>query len=194
MTRPLRVVALDLGLANAGIAVTHDQVGEPRLACRTVSPRKRPSTTLIDHERLHEIIAAIQAAVRCEPDLVVIERPFQRDGQGDTSVRLGEVHGSVKHWLWSRRFPYVDVHQSHVKQYATGNGGAKKDVVMAEVIARYGRFLHVHTDHEADAVSLLMQALDAYRQDLPDGQKLPEVPAGHRKAVGRTVWPELANS
>lgn len=194
MTRPLRIVALDLGLANAGIAVTHDQVGEPRLSCRTVSPRKRPSATVMDHQRAHEIIGAVQAAVKCGPDLVVVEKPLQVAGQGDTSVRLGEIHGAIKHYLWAHKILYVDVNVVHVKQYATGKGNAQKRDVLAAMIARYGQLLHIHTDHEADATSLLMQALDAYGSTLPDGRPLPEIPAAHRKAVTATNWPELINS
>jgi crossover junction endodeoxyribonuclease RuvC len=183
--RPLRLVALDLSLTATGIAVTHDQACEPRLSCRTVTPRKRPSETTIDHVRLHETICAVQAAVKCRPDLVVIERPLQIEGKGDTSVRLGELHGPIKHWLWSRQIPYVDVHLTHVKQYATGAGNADKPTVLAAVIATYGRLLHVGTHDEADAVSLLASALDHY------GQALAEVPASHRKALAGTQWPDL---
>jgi len=192
MIRPLRVVALDLSLTATGIAVTHDQVGEPRLSCRTVTPRKRPSPTVMDHQRLHEIFSAVQAAVQCQPDLVVIEKPLQVAAQGDTSVRLGELHGLIKQWLWSRRIPYVDVNLTHVKQYAAGSGNAKKPDVLAAVIARYGRLLHVQTFDEADAVSLLAQALDAYGQPLttPDGHEIP-VPDHCRKALAGTQWPDL---
>lgn len=183
--RPLRLVALDLGLAHAGIAVTHDQVGEPRLSCRTVSPRKRPSPTVMDHQRAKEIIDSIIVALRCKPDLVVVEKPLQIAGQGDTSVRLGEIHGAIKHYLFSKGVLYVDVNLVHVKQYATGRGNAQKREVLEAVIARYGSLLHVHTDHEADAVSLLAQALDHY------GQPLADVPSNHAKAVYGTDWPEL---
>lgn len=185
MSAPLRVVALDLGLAHTGIAVTHDQAEQPRLSCRTVSPRRRPTRTVIDHERLHETIGAIQGAVRCNPDLVVVEKPLQVAGQGDTSVRLGELHGAIKHWLWAKKLTYVDVNLVHVKQYATGKGNAQKREVLEAVIARYGSLLHVHTDHEADAVSLLAQALHAY------GRQLAEVPAQNAKAVTGTDWPDL---
>jgi crossover junction endodeoxyribonuclease RuvC len=185
MIRPLRAVALDLSLTATGIAVTHDSAGEPRLSCLTVTPRKRPSETVIDHQRLHETICAVQAAVKFGPDLVVIEKPLQVARKGDTSVRLGELHGPVKHWLWSRRIRYVDVNLVHVKQYATGNGGADKPAVLAAIIARYGRLLHVGTHDEADAVSLLAMALDAY------GQSLAPVTAQQGVAVGKVSWPEL---
>lgn len=194
MIRPLRVAALDLSLTATGIAVTHDQVGEPRLACRTITPRRRPSRTAIDHVRLHETFEAIAAAVKFGPDVVVVEWLPQFTGHGDAGLRLAELHGAIKHWLFSRKLTYVDVRPVHLKQYATGKGNATKQEVREAVTARYGRYLHIHTEDEADAVALLMAGLDAYGSQLPDGSELPAVPAVNRKAVTATAWPELVNS
>jgi crossover junction endodeoxyribonuclease RuvC len=185
---PLRVVALDLSLTATGMAVTHDQVGEPRLSCRTVSPRRRPTRTVIDHQRLHETFAAIAAVVQCRPDLVVIEWLPQLAGHGGVALRLAELHGAIKHWLWSRRLVYVDVNPVHLKQYATGKGNASKTEVREQVTARYGRLLHIGTEDEADATALLAMALHAY------GQPLADVPPHHAKAVAATDWPEIPNS
>ena len=184
--RPLRIIALDLSLTGTGIAATHTRLGEPRLWCTTVAPRRRPSETAIDHGRLHEIITRITILAAMQPDLVVIERPLQRSGQGETSIRLAELHGAIKHWLWCRQIKYVDVNLAKVKTYATGNGGAKKHEVQAAVTATYGRLLHISTDDEADAVTLLAMALDAH------GQALAEVPDSHRRALAGIVWPALA--
>lgn len=185
MSRPLRVVALDLSLTATGIAVTHDQVGEPRLSCRTVSPRRRPSATAIDHVRLHETFGAIAAAVKCKPDLVVIEWLPQFTGHGSATLRLAELHGATKHWLWAQGHTYLDVLPNHLKQYATGRGNANKADVRVAVTARYGRLLHIGSEDEADATALLAMTLDAY------GQPLAEVPAGPRKAIAATSWPDL---
>lgn len=188
MMRPLRLVALDLSLTGTGIAATHASTGEPRLWCTTIAPRRCPSETTIDHARLHAIITAIMSAVRCGPDLVVIEKPLQRPGQGDTSIRLAELHGPVKHWLWTRKIPYVDVNLTHVKQYATGSGNADKDLVRTSITATYGRLLHIGDHNQADAVSLLAMALDAL------GQPLAAVPDTHRRAVRAVKWPAIAAS
>jgi len=185
VTAPLRVVALDLSLTATGIATTHDSAGEPRLACRTVTPRKYPSATQIDHRRLKETIDAVTGAVRCRPDLVVVEWLPQFDGKGDTSLRLAELHGAIKHWLWSHDVLYVDVLPPHLKQYATGSGNAKKRDVREAVTARYGRLLHIGTDDEADAVTLLAMALDAY------GQSLVAVNGTYGRALAAVKWPEL---
>lgn len=185
MTRPMRVVALDLSLTGTGIAVTHDQVGEPRLSCRTVSPRRRPTDNIIDHVRLHETFQAVAAALACGPDLVVVEFLPHVAGTGGAPLRLAELHGALKHWMWSKRFRYVDVEPQHVKTYATGNGNAKKELVRAEITARYGGLLHIGSTDEADATALLTLALDAY------GRPLAEVPSKNRTALAKVKWPQL---
>lgn len=182
---PLRVVALDLSLTATGIATTHDQVGEPRLSCRTVTPRRRPTDTVIDHIRLHETFQAVAATLGCRPDLVVVEFLPAVRGTGGVPLRLAELHGALKHWMWSRGHRYTDVETQHLKTYATGRGNAQKEDVRAEVTARYGGRLHIGTTDEADAVALLALALDAY------GQPLADVPAANRAAVGRVTWPDL---
>ena len=185
MIRPLRVVALDLSLTATGIAVTHDQVGEPRLSCRTVTPRKRPSETAIDHVRLHETFQSIAAAVACRPDLVVVEWLPQFTGHGDATLRLAELHGALKHWLWSKGHRYGDGKPPHLKQYATGKGNATKTEVREAVTARYGRWLHVGTEDEADAVTLLAMGLHQY------GQPLVMPPDTNCRGLKGVRWPEL---
>lgn len=187
MIRPLRVVTLDLSLTATGIAVTHDQLGEPRLACRTITPRRRPTAVAIDHERLHETFAAIAAAVQSKPDIVVVEWLPQFQGHGDASLRLAELHGATKHWLWAKGHRYVDVKPTHLQQYATGKGRASKQEVREAITSRYGRLLHIGTEDEADAVSLLASALDWYGTPL-GGITVPPL---NRKALAGTRWPDL---
>jgi len=190
--RALNLVALDLSLTATGIAVTHDQVGEPRLACRTITPRRRPTQTVIDHARLHETFQAVAATLACQPHLVVIEFLPRVSGTGGTPLRLAELHGALKHYLWAKGHRYVDVEPQHLKTYATGNGNAKKELVRQEVTARYGGRVHIGSTDEADALALLALALDGYGQPITDraGRDIV-VPAKNREAVGKVAWPDL---
>lgn len=184
--RPLRVVALDLSLRATGLAVTHDQLGEPRLSCRTITPPRSPSNpNVIDHPRLHQTFGALAAALACKPDLVVVEFLPLFVGKGDSTLRLAELHGALKHFMWSKGHRYVDVQPAHLKQYATGKGNATKVQVREAVTARYGSLLHIGSEDEADAVTLLALALDAY------GQSLAPVTAIQGRAVSAVTWPEL---
>ncbi len=186
--RPLRVLALDLSLRATGLAVTHDQVGEPRLSCRTITPpRSASSTTAIDHPRLHQTFAAMAAALACKPDLVVIEWLPQFTGHGDATLRLAELHGALKHFLYAKGHRYVDVKPAHLKTWATGKGNATKVAVREAITARYGSHLHVGSEDEADAVALLTMALHAFGQ--PIG---PTPPQANLLAVRKTDWPTLS--
>ena len=203
MIRPLRLLAVDMGIANAGLATTHDQLGEPRLSCRTITPRKRPSTTLMDHWRAKETIDAIISAtgyrpgltVWRKPDLVLIESPINADGTGDVPIRLAEIHGAVKHWVFAHGIPYVDVHLTKPKIYAVDHGGAKKPDVLAAVIAQYGSLLSVGSYDAADATSMLFMGLDYYGSQVMSPQgvwvDIPPVPDRHRRALAGVEWPAL---
>lgn len=203
MIRPLRLLAVDMGIANAGLATTHDQLGGPRLSCRTITPRKRPSATLMDHWRAKETIDAIVAATGYrpglttwrKPDLVLIESPINADGTGDMPIRLAEIHGAVKHWVFSHGIPYVDVHLTKPKIYAVDNGGAKKPAVLRAAIERYGSLLHIGSYDAADATEMLFMGLDQYGSQVtnPRGElvDIPRVPVSHRRALAGVAWPEL---
>lgn len=188
----LRIVGLDLSLTATGIAVTHDQLGTPWPACRTVSPRKRPSVNIIDHQRLHETFQAVAASMACNPDLVVIEFLPHVQGTGGVPLRLAELHGALKHWLFAHGHRYVDVEPQHLKTWATGNGNAKKELVRADITARYGGRLHIGSTDEADSVAAMTLGLAAYGQPLMDrdGSEI-SVPVKNRAAIGRVRWPEL---
>jgi crossover junction endodeoxyribonuclease RuvC len=187
VSAPLRIVALDLSLRATGLATTHDSNGEPRLSCRTIAPPKLPADTQMNHRRVKATIDAVTGALRCKPDLVVIEWLPQFDGKGDTSLRLAELHGALKHYLWAKGHLYVDVMPNHLKQYATGNGNASKQQVREAITARFGSLLHIGTEDEADAVCLLAMALDAY------GQRLGPTPTTPNQGRGTVAvkWPQL---
>lgn len=184
----LRFVALDLSLSATGVAWTHNHYGEPRIGCRTVhTARTRHGVTDIDHQRLHTILTDISAAVLCKPHLVVIEWLPSFDGKGDTSLRLAELHGVVKHWLYSKKLRYLDVRPPELKIWATGNGNANKTAVKESVIATYGGLCHIGDDNAADALALLSMACRVYRR--------PLAPVTNQKQIRGLVgvqWPDLA--
>lgn len=177
----LRIVALDLALTATGIAATHLHTGVQRLNARTVYAGARGG-----HDRIQHHLLDVAAAVKHRPHLVVIEGLPLYAGKGDVTIRLAELHGVVKHWLWNKGIAYVDIEPASAKIYATGNGNATKYDVLSAVIAEYGRTLHVGTDHEADALAMLSLALHNY------GEPLSEVLNPRRtRALQGVQWPRL---
>lgn len=177
----LRIVALDLALTATGIAATHLHTGVQRLNARTVYAGARSG-----HDRIQHHLLDVAAAVKHRPHLVAIESTYMGVAKGDVPLRLAELHGVIRHWLWSRQIPYVLVETQQLKIYATGKGGGiEKKAVIEAVIAEYGRRLHVGTEHEADALALLALVLDAY------GEPLTQVLNPLRRRAVDTLLPDL---
>jgi crossover junction endodeoxyribonuclease RuvC len=190
MIRPLRAIGLDLSLAKTGLAATHSSTGEPRLFTETIHvDRSAKLANIIDHARLRQIYHRIFKAVECRPDIVAIEKPLLVAGKGDTSIRLAELHGLVKCWLFEHNIPYVDIDPNHVKQYATGSGGATKEAVLASMRSHCSalgdRRPFIGDDNAADAMSCLSMVLDAL------GQPLFTVPEKHRGPLAALKLPQL---
>lgn len=181
----MRALALDLSLAACGLAGTHDHRGVEGLWTRTeYTARTTPKG--IDHKRIDRVLVAVATALKAKPDLVTVEwLPLYGD-HGAESLRLAELHGVIVHGLlYQRHIPYVYVKPVHLKQYATGSGKATKTAVREQIIARYGRMVHVGDDNAADAMSLLALTLHAY------GQPLAQVPPAHLPALQAVTWPVL---
>lgn len=177
MTFPHRIAGLDLSLTGTGIATLN--AGD--ITTRTIDGKR-----LDGHRRLQTILTAV-GELR-DYNLVVVENTFVA-GSGTTTLRLAELHGLVKHWLWLRNIPYVLVNNVHVKQYALGKGsgaGTDKDAVLLAVERRYGLLASVADNNQADALVLLAMALDHY------GAPLVGMPETHRRALAKVQgWPDL---
>lgn len=186
----IKALALDLSLSASGIARTHASNGERRLSCYSLPTSRTPGkATVMDHRRVHRVLGEVVKAVKAGLDVAAIEWLPQFEGHGDASLRLAELGAVVRHYLWGKGVPYVDIQPGHLKIYATGTGNATKEDVAAAVVARYGRLTNVNPrDHDAcDALTLLGMLLDGMGQPLPGA-----VPDTCRRALNGYTWPALA--
>jgi Holliday junction resolvasome RuvABC endonuclease subunit len=163
-----RVVGLDLSLTATGVAC---DVGESTIAPKTRGMR-----------RLYDILTAVLDVCSLGVDLVVVEG--YAFASATASYQLGELGGVVRLALWLEGVPVVVVSPSTLKKWATGNGGAKKEAVLAAAIRRLG---YSGSDHnQADAMWLRAGALDHY------GFAMCAMPGEQRAALDKVDWPELA--
>lgn len=184
----LRLVGLDLSLAATGLAATHNHHGEPGLLARTVhTARTAHGATDMDHTRVHAVLADVAAACKARPHLVVIEWLPLFEGKGAASLRLAELHGVIKHWLFVQRIPYVDVRPPDLKIWATGNGNATKVAVLEQVTATYGQLVHIDGYDQADALTLVTMAAAAYGQPLARVTRVQQT-----RALSSVKWPTLS--
>jgi crossover junction endodeoxyribonuclease RuvC len=180
------IAGLDLSLTGTGIATfTHGNVAVQTID-GTLSRRKDEDPVDAAHKRLQTILTAVGDLRHF--DLVLIEDVF-RGVKGDTALRLAELHGLVKHWLWLRGIPYVLVNNTAIKQYAVGKGSGPdtgKDPVLLAVERRYGHLVAVGDNNQADALLLVAIGLDHY------GVPLVGVPETYKRALVKvTGWPAL---
>jgi crossover junction endodeoxyribonuclease RuvC len=181
----LRLLALDLSLSATGLASTYTHRGEPALNATTIHTR-RYAPEGIDHRRIHAVYTAVKPFLDRKPHLVIIEWLPQFDGHGDATLRLAELHGVIRHYLWVNQVPVVDIRPTYLQMYATGSGRAQKTKVREEVTARFGRLVHIGDDNQADAVAMLAATLDHF------GLPLAPVPDHHRRALTGVRWPDIS--
>lgn len=164
----MNVVGLDLSTKRIGFAAADGQL----LSISGHAGAEDP------YRRLHELTRELARAFRVRPpgpDLVVVE-DYALGAPGRLSlVRLGEIGGIVRTWLFEQDWPIVLVSPSSVKRFATGNGNADKAAMISRAIElgargnvnddeadafhlrRMGRAAHglegVLLDHELDAIA-----------------------------------------
>lgn len=154
------VGALDLALTKIGWAITRES-DSPWVG--VLRPRGRGIPRLEDGFR-----AAVAAMRGC--DLVVIEGYSYHSEYG--GEKLGEMGGVVRLGLWQMkpRPQIMEIAPKSLKKFATGNGNARKEQMVAAAKKRlgYGR----NSDDEADALWLIQAALHYY--GLPGAAPMPE--------------------
>lgn len=189
MDTKLRLVALDLSTTGTGVAWSCDHHGRESVGCRTVVSRwgaDRP------HDRIHDILSDIAAAVKCKPHLVVVEGGSY-GSSGNQVDQLAGLRWVVRHWLWSQKHRYVEVAPATVKVWATGSGATSgdnkvtKQAVREAITATYGRYCHIGDSNQADAVSMLTLASRAYGQPLAAVTDQKQT-----RALQSVQWPDLA--
>jgi Holliday junction resolvasome RuvABC endonuclease subunit len=126
----LTFIGLDLSLRSTGVAgVAADGTHWTR--------RITPAPGLVGMPRLVDIHSQVLAIVRACGDvpLIAIEDYAIRGGENIPIVELGAV---VRFALFLHQLPFVVVHPSKVKLYATGKGNADKVMVGEALRARHG--------------------------------------------------------
>lgn len=114
-------------------------------------------------------------------DLVVVEGYAY--GRANQAHQAGELGGVIRLALHEAAIPFVIVPPSSLKKLATGNGGAKKEAVLAAAIRRLG---YQGDDHnESDAMWLREAALQHY------GRSTVTLPAAHLAVLAKVDWPAL---
>lgn len=165
----MRVVGLDLSLNSTGIA---DETGAFVIS----------SLNLRGAARLKHVAGAIDRICRLgvKADVVVMEG-YSHDSKFQ-GPQLGELGGVVKVCLYQRGITYVSVPPKRLKKYATDNGNAGKDLMLAAAVREHPE---INNNNAADAYWLRHMGLAHYEQR-------DFIQPEYRRTVLQSIeWPEL---
>ncbi|WP_337798054.1 hypothetical protein [Mycobacteroides abscessus] len=127
------VVGLDLSLTGAGVAAIDLVTGELSTAVHR-SPAPKQDTIGAHVARHRALVDGLVAQVlACDPALVVVEGLKFSVKEADTSLsRRGFLWWAVAEGLHNGGAPILEVTPGQIKKLGTGNGGASKDMMVAE--------------------------------------------------------------
>lgn len=175
---PPRILALDLSLTATGFCAglcTDGALGD-------ISSGVHRTGHLRGHERIADIRRILIPMVR-NSGLVVIEG-YSFGSQGRAVFDIAELGGVIRHEIYLRYIPWIDIPPASLKKFATGKGNAKKIDMVIATRERFG-FTASTNDNECDAYLLWALAMQAY------GHPVAKAPALQAEVVARIAWPEI---
>lgn len=161
-----RVMGVDLSLTRTGIATRH--------GAEIIATSGHLDDTLAQRRQRISRIRAEVIGWCTNADLVVIEAPSYGSKGGSAHDRAG-LWWLVVSALMHRDIPVLDVSPKTRAKYATGNGNADKDEVLAAAVRRLP--IAVSNNNTADAAWLVAIGHDLY------GEALVQLPQTHRAAL-----------
>jgi crossover junction endodeoxyribonuclease RuvC len=171
-----RVMGLDLSLAGTGVATRVSTWRHKTKGQKTDGYPERLS-------RIQEVRAWVFDQFRqVAPRLVVIESMVPTPTQMLSLLDRAKLWWDVVEFLDGQRIAVAFVPPTTVKKYATGDGGCKKDEMIAAAYKRLP-FLEVGNADEADAAWLMAMGYDYLGNPVCD---LPQVQA---RALAGGIWP-----
>lgn len=192
MSASLRVVGIDPSLTSTGVATAAwslaGTAGVMVPDCIRVQSSGRAGASLPERSDRLAGLAARIAELASGADLVVIEGP----SMGSTAAKSASMHDRAGLW-WlvvdalrqdpSRPVLVAEVPPTIRAKYATGNGGAGKDAVLAAAVKRYPGW-DITGNDIADAVILTAMGCRHL------GHPIDSLPQIHLTAMAKVHWPE----
>ena len=169
----MRVVGLDLSLTATGVA---DKQGARVIRTGQMRGAERLKYIGAQVDR----ICAGKDYLEIKADIVVIEG-YAHDAKFG-GPQQGELGGVVKVCLYQRGIPYISIPPKRLKKFATNNGNAGKDQMIAAAVRMKPE---INNNNEADAYFLYLMGLAHYEQ------RDVIAPKFRAEVLKSIEWPEL---
>lgn len=179
----MRIMGIDPSVTCTGVSL-------PNTDTFAIKPRSKGDN------RLKEIADHIHiAAVGCQAELVVMEGLFGVY-KGEAARIIPMVHGAIRLELLRLPVPFLVLHPTSLKRFATGKPSASKTDMAVAALKRLGR--EYSTDDECDADWLRIAGRFAYGlsevTDLPGPysavDRILSMPQDQLSALVRTSGPK----
>lgn len=164
-------VGLDLSLTGTGIVVLNDgKIVKQQLIKSKPVPDGKP---IDEVKRIRKIVEQIEVITgEYKPTIAVIEGLAFMVRNATALVQLSALNYMTRAMLMDHNVPFVIVAPTSLKKFVTGNGAAKKDVMLIETFKRWG--VTILDDNECDAYALSQVGLALLGGNSKDTTKLQE--------------------
>lgn len=185
----MRIMGIDPSISSTGVSL-------PDASTVAIKPRSAGDL------RLSEIGNRVSAILKeANPDLVVIE-DLAGVYRGNSARIIPMLHGVLRDRLQLAGVPYVKLHPSTVKIFATGSGSADKDEMALAARRRLGRTYATNDECDADwcrvagRMAYGLGELTEYGTAGGDWLYIPADQLGFlrkTKSGEKIIWPKIGN-
>ena len=155
--KPIVSVGLDLSLVGTGVVILQDGRIVHQELVKSKPVGDKPTDELERIRKIVDDINKILIEIGLHYNIAVIEGLVFMVRNATALVQLSALNYMTRALLADRRIPFVIVAPTSLKKYVTGNGAAKKDVMMLETFKRWG--VTMVDDNICDAYSLAQVGL-----------------------------------
>lgn len=129
-------VGIDASFSGTGVIVINNEfkIIEQRL----IGTKRRDSIYDIE-ERMLYITKALECLLKYKKDIkLVLIEGISYGSTGDGAAQLAALNYFIRIFLLQNEIPYSDVSPSKLKQFVSGKGQSKKNMMLKEVYKRWG--------------------------------------------------------
>ncbi|MCE5316630.1 MAG: crossover junction endodeoxyribonuclease RuvC, partial [Parachlamydia sp.] len=143
------IMGIDPSITASGIVILEDG----KIIQAVTLPNRKDLGTI---SRVLDIVSVIEGLIRhYQPALIVIEG-FSYASKGrsvfDTAYLGYRIREELERLRIEKNIPWIEVPPTQLKQFATGQGNAKKEIILQQVYKRWG--VELHDNNQGDAFVL----------------------------------------
>jgi crossover junction endodeoxyribonuclease RuvC len=129
-------VGIDASFSGTGVIIINNEfkIIEQRL----IGTKKKDDIYDIEHRMLY-IVKALECLLKYKDDIkLVLIEGLSYGSTGDGAAQLAALNYFIRIFLLQNNIPYSDVSPNKLKQFASGKGQSKKNMMLKEVYKRWG--------------------------------------------------------